>query len=761
MLSGVFDRMAFMNTNYDLKMRITLFLLLLCLPFVILGQSIKGFVTNENNEPLVGASIYWQGASLGTTAGIHGEFEISTQPHLGNILIASYVGHDSDSVEIKQQRSVVFRLKEIRQLHEVVVTGHQAGIVISNITPVKTEVITQTELQKSACCDLAGCFETQSSVQAQTTNVITNAKELRILGLSGVYNQVLIDGFPLIQALTYTYGISGIPGTLVKDIHISKGANSVVQGFESISGQINVETKEPDQAEKLLLNLYVNSFAEKQLNANLALKKKKWSNLLAFHTAQPGNKIDRDQDGFLDLPRLRRYAIFNKLKYGRENDWGWSAKLGLRYLQEQRIGGQLSFNPDKDKGSHSVYGQTVDINQPEAWIKTAYRINDQHKLSLFTSSFYQEQLSYFGTVAYKARQTNFYANLEYEAVYLKKHILKTGVSYRYMDLSENIHFTDTSLSRTYAGDYIKEERIPGVFAENTMYFFEGRLTWIAGLRVDHHEQFGAMLTPRTLLKYDIAAQTSLRASIGKGWRTLNLFSENVGLMVSSRDVIIAGDLKPEQAINMGLNLTHKFDGNLFTGYFSADYYRTNFENQIFPDYDSDPTKAFVKNFSGPSVGNGFQAEINVKIRKRYELKTGYNFLDVYREINGSRQSLPFNSRHKVLATFSYTPLTAKFHFDMNLHWYGPRRLPDTRSNPIPFQRPDYSDAYTLVNAQFTYTFGKFEVYAGCENIFDFRQERPILSWEDPFGPYFDTSSVWGPVRGREIYGGVRFKMSAQ
>ncbi len=733
----------------------------LLLPMVVAAQTVTGKITNDRAEPLVGASVYWLNTTIGVTTGSEGEFEISSKSKAGKKLVASFVGHLPDTIEITDQTFIAFSLTEAASLAGVTISAERPGVIISDIKPIKMEQITQTELRKAACCDLAGCFETQISVQPQTTNVVTNSKELRILGLSGVYNQVLIDGFPMIQGLSYTYGISSIPGTLVDNIYISKGANSVLQGFESISGQINVDTKEPDNTDRLLLNLYMNSFLEKQFNANYAFKKGKWSNLSAFHTTQPANKVDRDKDNFLDLPLLTRYMVFSKWKYGNGQSWGWSSNIGVRFLNEQRIGGQTFFNAESDKGSTETYGQTVNINQPEIWTKTGYRFNDNQNLVFIASAFYQDQKSFFGTVKYAARQTNFYSNLQYEWNY-SAHVLKTGMSFRHSNLNEDIAFTDTTLQRTYAGAYKKRENIPGVFAENTMSFLDDKLTWIAGIRGDHHNQFGWRITPRTLVKYNVTPQTTLRANIGTGWRTVNLFSENINLLVSSRDILIAEELKPEKALNYGVNLTQKFEMNSnLSGYFSADFYRTDFQNQIFPDYDTDPTKAIVKNFAGTSISNGFQAELFVNLWTVFELKTGYNYLDVYREEGETRQSLPFNSRHKVMTAFSYKPLSKKFHLDLNMHWYGRQRLPDTQLNPSAFRRPDFSEVFTVANAQFTYNFKKFEVYMGCENIFDFRQERPIISWQDPFSPYFDTSSVWGLTRGREVYAGVRFAIAAK
>lgn len=739
-----------------------IFIVGLLFPFGIMAQNILGKVTNDKKEPLVGASIYWLGSNIGVPTNNKGEFEISAKDISNKKLFATYVGHSSDTIEIFNETFVQFRLQRIKTLNEVIVQGQREGIFISEIKPIKTEQITQIELGKAACCDLAGCFETQTTVQPQTTNVITNSKELRILGLSGVYNQILIDGFPMIQGLTYTYGISTFPGTMVDNIYVSKGANSVLQGYESISGQINLETKEPDKTDRLFLNAYMNNFLEKHFNVNCAFKQGKWSNLTVFHMVQPAKKIDRDKDNFLDLPLLTRYMISNKWKYGNEKEWGWNSQIGVRFFNEQRIGGQPFFNPDRDKGSSSVYGQSVNINQPEIWTRTGYRINDNNNFVLFVSSFHQQQNSFFGTVKYDAQQTNFYGNIQYELNYAE-HDLKTGISYRHLNLKEDIAFTDSFLLRTYAGNYRRLENIPGLFAENTMRFFKNKLTWIAGIRGDQHNQFGFQFTPRTMIKYDIAPKTIIRANIGTGWRTVNLFSENIGLLVSSRNIVFAEKLQPEKALNFGANFTQKFEtkNKNLSGYFSVDYYRTTFKNQIFPDYDIDPTKAIIKNFTGTSVSNGFQAELNLKIYRRFELKTGYNFLDVYRMIGETKQLLPFNPMNKFVTTFSYKPLTNTFHFDMNVHWYGEQRLPDTKSNPIVFQRPNYSKPYTIVNAQFTYNLKKFEVYAGCENIFGFRQNQPIISWENPFSPYFDTSSVWGPTRGREIYVGVRFKLSKE
>ena len=728
---------------------------ILTVPFIAMAQPVKGKVTNEAQAPLQGATITWLGNKKGTVTNEDGEFIISLPKKSPHTLLVSFVGYQQDTLHINDSSFVRVSLKPGSNLNAVTVSAKKLSYYIS-ANPIKTEVISSLELKKAACCDLAGCFETQTTVQPQTTNILTNSKELRILGLSGIYNQVLIDGFPQIQALTYTYGISSTPGPLVENIFVAKGANSVLQGYESISGQINVLTKEPDKADKLLLNVYVNSFAEKQLNVLYAVKKKKWSNLTAFHLVQPANRVDKDEDSFMDLPLLTRYMISNRWKKGDESKWGWSTQIGMRYLYEKRIGGQTDFNLNADKGTSNAYGQVVDIRQPELWFKTAYRLNETHRFALYASGLAQDQQSYFGVTNYKANQTNGYANLQYEFSYNSNSILKAGVSFRHMNLVENISFSSNSLNRTYAGRYNKLENVPGIFAENILNIFDDKLTLITGVRADHHNQFGWEVTPRTLLKYQVAPTTTVRGSIGTGWRTANIFSENIGLLVSSRDIVFAESLQQEKALNLGFNVTQKFKSTNLEGYLSLDFYHTKFKNQIFPDYDSDPTKAIIKNFKGKSISNGLQAELSGTFYNRFSAKMGYVFLDVYQVKNGLKDLLPFNPRYRFNSAASFMPLSRKWSLDANLHWYGKQRLPDTKNNPVVYQLPDQSKPFSIMNTQFTYNFKKFAVYTGVENIFNFRQSQPIISWQDPFGQYFDTQFAWGPTRGREAYVGVRF-----
>ncbi len=723
--------------------------------------SVSGKVFNQKEEPLVGASVYWAGTTIGVATGLNGEFTISARGIEHHGLVASFVGFVSDTIFVEGQDAVLFVLVEESLLNEVVVRGQRVGIVHSTLTPIRTETITSAELQKSACCDLAGCFETQTSVQPNTTNIVTNAKELRIMGLSGVYNQILIDGLPMIQGLSQTYGISTIPGTLVQNIHVTKGTNSVLQGYESISGQIVVETTDPWQADKVFLNAFVNSDLEKQFNAQFSFLGTQVGNLLALHTVQPANRVDNNVDTFLDLPLLTRYSLFNKTTIGKTDQGKLNTQVTLRLLREQRIGGQLGFDPNLHQGSTTVYGQSVKYNQYDITSRTGYRVSEKLNYMLLASAFHQNQNSIFGTVGYEANQLNIYANLQQEFHYGKANQINAGASMRYNNLKENILFKAAQDHRNYDGEYLLHEVVPGVFAENTLFLFNNRFAWLAGVRADWHDHFGFKFTPRTLVKFDITPKTIIRANIGTGWRTVNLFSENITILASSRNIVFAEDLEPELASNFGLNLLQKFENpkHKLEGFVSVDLFRTNFRNQFFPDYDTNPTLAIIGNFKGESASLGLLVEAYLSLFGQLELKSGYNYLDVYRMQNGAKKSLPLISKHRLLQTIGYSPLSGKFRADLNLHWYGKQRLPGTASNPVEFQRPDHSDPYTLVNFQFTYKLRDVEIYSGVENLLGFRQDQPIISWQDPFGPHFDTAFAWGPTRGREYYLGVRWKMN--
>jgi outer membrane receptor for ferrienterochelin and colicins len=741
-------------------MRALFFLLLgICGP-LLPAQTIKGVVTNDEDVILPGAQVWVLGREdQAVFTDRLGDYALSWPKGADSCrLVARFVGYRPDTLLLRGPTYRHIRLQALEALETVVVQDRREGQYLYSLTPVKTEVISAAELTKGACCDLAGCFNTNATVQAATTNVVTNAKELRILGLAGVYNQVLLDGFPLFQAASYTYGMSTLPGPLVENIYISKGANSVLQGWDGISGQINVETKTPADGPQAFGNAYVNSFGERQFNAYATQRGERVQNLLAAHVVLPADRIDRDGDGFLDLPLLQRFSIYDRLQIGDPELAGWSASAGFRFVREERLGGQSTYRPDRHEGSGEVYGQVVRFSQPEFWSRVAWRLDERRRIVGFLSGQVHDQGAWYGLMRYRAGQRMANATVQYERRSTRGHELRMGLSGRWLDLDETLDFGANPLSLPQDGSYRREDRIGGAFAEQISYFLDNRLTWILGLRYDHHQVFGGRFTPRTLLKWDPWSHTSLRGSLGYGWRMANVFTENVFLLASNRRVLFTETLRPEAAWNAGLNLTRNLTLGRFTGRLGMDVYETRFRNQIFPEYNLAPDLAIVANFGGTSVSRALQSDLDLNHPSGWQIKLAYNYLEVYRETETGREILPFNPEHRVLGVVSLAPPSRPWQADMHAHWYGRQHLPRSEANPEIHRRPLYSDPYSTVTVQFTWRFTTWEIYGGCENILDFRQERPILGWQDPFGPYFDTAFAWGPTRGREFYLGLRWRL---
>ena len=730
------------------------------------AQYLFGQIVDDKDIPLSGAVVAWSGTTVGAMTDSLGEFELpilSIDTSKMPLRLACTYGSARDTFTIDDLHSYwTLKMAVKITLQQVTILDAATGAYISVLQPIKTEIINRAELRKAACCDLAGCFETQSTVQPTTTNILTNARELRILGLSGVYNQVLVDGLPTIQGLTYTYGTGTIPGSMLENIWVVKGANSVQQGYESMVGQITIFPREGGTAEPYTADILLNSFGEKHLNAAVAANKKKWTNYLALHTSLPGQKWDQDGDSYLNLPLLTRYAVYNKWRFRKENEMGFSAFVGARLVKEQRIGGQKTFNAETDRGTTRAYGQTVEFLQPEIFTKAGYRFSADRKMVLLAAFSGQEQDAWFGLTQYTAGQRNVYANVQYEHFWgkTKVHELKIGASYRHFRLNEQIAFAAAdTLHRSFAGNYRKAEDIPGAFVENTFHLDKDRWVIIAGVRVDHHNQFGAYLVPRGMIRFNPNPNLDLRASVGRGWRTVNLFSENTALLVSNRDLVFEENLQPEKAWNAGFNATKRFKTGSTAWTASGDIYHTRFQNQFFPDYDSNPNLAIISNFTQKSVSNGIQLELTGTWSRTLEARAAYNFLDVFRVIEAEKRLLPFNPRHKLLGAITLRTPNEYWQFDVNTHWYGQQRLPDTRLNPNDLQRPDYADAYSVTNVQLRWNkLKQWDFFAGCENVFNFRQNFPILGWERPFSRGFDPSFAWGPMRGREFYIGCNFKI---
>lgn len=721
---------------------------------VAMSQVITGSVTNIFGDALPGATITWSGTTIGSTTDESGLFSIENKTEGRRTLVFSFVGFKTDSVTVGTITHWKVQLIEDNTLSTVDITAKsQATRFVDGV--IKTEVVGTRELERAACCSLAGCFSTNASVDAQTTNVVTDAKELRILGLSGVYNQVLIDGMPLVQGASYTFGASSIPGTMIEEIFVSKGANSVVQGFESIAGQINIIPKSPEKADRIFLNAFANSFGESQYNANYMHRKEKSSNFTAVHGTLPAGEVDGDGDGFQDVAQTRRFSIFNKWTYDNPDNQKLRAQVGARYWTENRIGGQTSYDPDQQNIT-DAYGQNINIDQVDLYTKFNIKLADLTSIIWVSSGFLHDQTAVYGTTDYRVNQRNLYSNLALDHNFGEaQHNWKTGFSIRNNQMEEEINFLENPLDLTYDGRYTNDYNIPGVFTEGT--FYVDRFTILAGIRADHHGDFGWKTTPRMLIRAEVSDDTDIRFSVGKGFRRVHLFTERVNLLASNRDIIIDNILEPEEAVNIGLNVIQKFTiGDINTS-LAIDGYLTNFQNQVFPDFDRAVRQVYVENFKEKSQSRSVQVENKWEVSPQIDIKWAYNYQWAARMQEGEMTPLPLIPRHKALAQTSLNTLDERWQLDLTYKWRGTQRLPDTDAYPQQYQQQSESPTFSMLDLQLTKRWQTFEIYGGIENIFNYRQNFPILGSDDPFGPYFDSSFNWGPTKGREFYLGFRYK----
>ena len=715
------------------------------------GQGVSGIVYELNSKgaqvALQDANVFLLGTNKGTYADDSGKFQIAAATK-GDLLVVSYAGYQPDTVKIESEEVIVVLDKAI-VLKGVEVTGNNPDSYISSLNTQKTEVITADELKNNACCNLSESFESNATVDASFSDAVTGARQIQMLGLSGKYAQQLTDLLPTIRGLGIAYGLNYIPGPWIESINLNKGAGSVTNGYESITGQIDVELKKPESSEQLFINLYGNSEARLEANIHSAQKvNSKWANMFLLHGSMMQNELDHNHDHFMDMPLSKTVALMDRWKY--ESGKRVESMFGFKYLRDERTGGSLDFNPETDKLTTNAYGLGVTTHRAELFAKTSYGFTgkEYQSLGLQLSGVYHDQEAYYGLRIYEGTEQSFYANLIFLSIIGNtQHKYKAGISYLYDQYDEQ--FDTLVLDR--------KESVPGAFFEYT-YDDLKKLSLVAGIRADVYDGEKVMISPRVHAKYKISPMATLRASVGNGFRTANIFAENAAYLASSRAWIINGVLLPERAWNYGLNFTQQFFAGAREGTFTLDLYRTDFTNQVIVDADADPTKLFFYNLTGKSYSNSAQAEVNYEWFKGFNTRLAYKLYDVKQTYSDELLRVPLVPKQRALLFVSYATNDDHWEFTATTQWIGTQRLPDTQSNPDVYQFPEESPSYFKLLGQVTYAIKSWEFYLGGENLTNFTQEERIIAAHDPFGPYFDTSIVWGPLTGATVYGGLRFSI---
>lgn len=728
-------------------------------------HTVTGVVMQENNRgelsPIENANVQWlEDASVSVRSDESGVFRIAHEAHYQRLLI-SYAGLQPDTVTVADPREVVMITAKDNVLAEVTVSARRRSNYIAALSPTRLEVLTGQELFKAACCDLSESFETNASVDVVSSDAVTGSKQIQMLGLSGNYTQLTVENLPGPRGLATPLGLNSISGTWIESIQIGKGIGSVVNGFENIAGQINVELKKPGTSERVFFNAYGNNMGRTDVNLNLSHTfNERWAGSLLLHDNFMYNKnMNFSNNGFRDVPVGNLFSGVTRWKY--EDGRGLILQFGVKFLSDDRTGGEIDFNPATDKLTQNKYGLAFDIERYEAFAKIGYVFpqHTQRSIGLQLSGTSYNQTSYFGVRTYDAKQRNAYANLIYQDVIgTVVHKYRTGLSMQYDRYDE----------RYVADRFARTEMVPGAFFEYT-YSPSDKFDAVAGIRGDYNNLYGWFATPRVHLRYQPIAGTTFRVSGGRGQRTANIFAENTAALASARIVRIAAantaenayGLQPEVAWNTGVSFDQSF--RLFNreASFSTEFFRNDFSNQVVVDYEN-PRELSFYNLDGRSYSNSVQTELRFMPLSHFETRMAYRFFDVKTMYGDELLQKPLVARHRGFLNLAYNTHSGGWHFDYTLNITGQKRLPSTAANPVDYQMPDYSKAYMTMNAQVSKTIGKarpIDLYIGGENLTNFFQQHPVIAADQPFSEFFDTSMLWGPLTGRMFYAGVRFSIN--
>ncbi|WP_339875532.1 TonB-dependent receptor [Olleya marilimosa] len=732
-------------------------------PLLLLGQeNLNGTIydssQDNSKQPLFGANLIWLGTSIGTSTDIDGNFSLPFVDSTNNLII-SYVGFKSDTLVITSATPIKHVLTPTNNLDEVVVQSRKVATSRSYLKAQNTLLVSSDELLKAACCNLSESFETNPSIDVNFSDAVTGTKQIKMLGLSSPYILIATENIPAIRGASQAFGLSFIPGTWVESIQITKGAGSVVNGFESIAGQINAELVKPSTDNKFFVNLYGASSTRLELNTHFNTKiNDKISTGLYLHGNTHQEKHDVNNDGFLDMPLYNQVNVMNRWQYTNPEK-GLVTFVNLRYLDDEKQSGQLNFNPDTDRLTTNAWGSEIDTRRYEVSAKLGY-VNPEipwQSLGVQFAFSNHKQDSYFGLNEYNIEHTSIYSNIIYNSIIDdSRHKIKTGINYTY----------DAYNEFAIQQDFERTERSFGGFFEYSFDDLE-YFTMTAGLRVDTHNLLGEFITPRLHMRYSPWGKSAIRASVGRGKRSANIFTENQNLFASSRNFSILNTngtiygLDPEIAWNYGVSYLQGF--NLFgrPADVTLDFYRTDFQNQVVVDLENAQEVNFY-NLEGGSYANSFQAEFNYNVFAHFNLRTAYKFYDVKTQYKSGKLIKPLTPKHRLFANASYeTEIknNSNWKFDATYNWLSQQRFPSTINNPTQYRLDDYSKSVGTLNAQITRVFSpKFEVYLGGENITNVRQDNPIVSADNPFGTSFDTNYVYGPIFGSMYYAGLRYKL---
>lgn len=722
---------------------------------------LTGIVSNEKEELLIGATVFWKDTKKGGVTDLDGRFNIPLRDTKAT-LVVNYVGYTPAEVEVLPgENNLWVEVTGIKQLQEVTIKGKGFDNHISTLDPRNVERITSNELRKAPCCNLSESFQTNGAIDVTYPNPLTGVKEIQLLGLRGIYSQFLVENRPTMTGIATPFAFEYIPGTWLSGIVLAKGASTVKTGNNGITGQVNADLVKPQSDKPLFVNMFTSTEGRGEVNVHLNKKGKTTSNGLYLHGSFVDNKWDMNRDNFKDSPNRQQLNAMYRLAYDGPNG---CAQFNVQALSDRRQSGQIKPN---------LAGQLFSIDQNNDRVEMWGKYGKEElfgkqflELGNILSASWHRTNAVFGSNAYQAEQKSIYwQTLIQNIIGTTDHKIVVAPSIQYDDIVETVN----------EGDLSRRETVAGMMAEYTysrpnLDMDMPDFVLVLGGRIDWNSRFGWLATPRMSAKYNFTKNSVVRLSAGRGFRSPNLVAENISLLASNRLFKFADNIGVEEAWNYGVNYTHNFKIAKREASFSFDAYRTDFVNQVLVDVEQAPlvtgsdTSFFVAFYNSPgqSFSTSLLANFQYNLLPGLDIKLSYKWNDVRAEFaDGKLKRQPLVARQRGLVMLDYTTPKKHWVFNTYVQIIGEQRLPDNSYVPHEYTHdfPPTTPVFGLWNAQITRRLGKqWEVYAGCENITGYQQHHAIIAAEEPESPFFNGSQVWAPMMRQVGYLGVRFSV---
>ena len=772
--------------------RYILTLLLSFLPYLCLHAHVWGVVLDDKGFPLVGANVYWAGTTVGVATDIDGQFTLEPVKET-NRLVTSFMGFHNDTTEVTSHSALTIVMVSNLLLEEVDIVERKMAVLRSRVSALQTETITGEALCMAACCNLSESFETSASVDVAYSDAATGAKQIRLLGLSGTYVQMLTENTPNIRGLAQAFGMEYIPGPWMEAIQVSKGTSSVLNGYEAIAGQINVEYLKPQTQDPISLNAMISTETHAEVNATGG-----WdindvvSTGILFHVQNMSLELDHNHDGFLDMPKNTNINLLNRW-YVKTDDY--TGQFLVRGLYDRRIGGQtkdaLALSPFASLPYH------IDLNtwRVDGFMKNGYVFNHDlgTSIGVIASASYHNQQNTYGLRQWNAAQTNAYLNAIFQTSFddsasdpwdNHQHKLSTGLSVNYDKYDESLSPLALSSTSLIASQM---EVTPGVFAEYT-YTYKDKLTLLAGIREDYSTRYGFFTTPRMNVRYAPFEWWTIRGSVGLGYRTPNAVADNAAFLASSRvyDFNVT-TLAQERSMNTGISTVFYIPMGKRELQLSGEYYYTKFLDGVIADMDRNLHGITLYNMhdvdGAQYFSHNWQVEATMEILRGWTMTAAFRYTDVKQTTFNTTaneyqlRDKPLQNKFKGIITTSYQTPLKTWQFDLTAQFNGSGRMPDGFVVPVGSNQyftdengQIHHQWYPQLLGQVTKFFRTWSIYLGAENMTNFTQDNPIVGSTvehnghhlvDPSSPTYDASMIWAPIHGWKLYLGFRWALERE